>query len=62
MCVETQPSAQSSFQRLNVDNSCEKLLKIRYYTFEVLSNFTVFLYFMSNVFARIVDVYGKNSI
>ena len=41
--VETQPSAQSSFQKLNVDNSCQKTRKIRYYTFEALSSFTVFL-------------------
>ena len=55
MWVETQPSAQSSIQKLNVDNSCEKTRKIRYYIFEVLSNFTVFLYFLPNILARIVD-------
>ena len=54
MWVETQPSAQSSFQKLNVDNSCQKTRKIRYYIFEVLSNFTVFLYFVPNILARIV--------
>ena len=52
--VETQPSAQSSFQKLNVDNSCQKTRKIRYYTFEVLSNFTVFIYFVLNILSRIV--------
>ena len=40
--METQPSAQSSFQKLNVDNSSQKARKIRYYIFEDLSNFTVF--------------------
>ena len=34
---------QSSFQKLNADNSCQKTYKIKYYIFEVLSNFTVFL-------------------
>ena len=45
MWVETQTS-QSSFQKLNVEN--------RYYIFEVLSNFTVFLYFVPNILAKIV--------
>ena len=36
MWVETQPSAQSSFHKLNVGNSCQKTRKIRYYIFEVL--------------------------
>ena len=54
MWVETQPSAQSSFQKLNVDNSCQKTCKIIYYIFEVLSNFTVFLYFLPNILSRIL--------
>ena len=41
--VETQASAQSSFQKWNVDNSCQKAHKIRYYILDVLSSFTVFL-------------------
>ena len=53
MWVETQPSAQSSFQNLNVDYSCQKTCKIRYYIFEVLSNFTVSLQFVPNILARI---------
>ena len=53
MWVETQPSAQSSFRKLNVDNSFQKTRKIRYHIFEVLSNFTVFLYFVPNILARI---------
>ena len=43
--MEKQRSAQSSFQKLNVDNSCQKTRKIRYYIFEVFSNSTVFLHF-----------------
>ena len=43
MWVETKPSAQSSFQKLNVDNICQQIRKIRYYTFEALSSLTVFL-------------------
>ena len=35
-------NAQSSFQKLNVDNSCQKTRKIRYCILEVLSNFNVF--------------------
>ena len=54
MQVETQPSAQSSFQKLNVDNNCQKTRKIRYYIFEVLSSFSVFLQFVPNILARIV--------
>ena len=56
MWVKMQPSVQqSSFQKLNVDNSCQKTRGIRYYIFEVLSNFTVFLYFVPNNLARIID-------
>ena len=54
MWVKMEPSAQSSFQKLNVDNSCQKTRKIRYYIFEVLSNFTIFLYFVPNILDRIV--------
>ena len=54
--VETQPIAQFSFRKLNSDNSCQKTRKIRYYIFEVVSNFTVFLYFVPNILARIVDM------
>ena len=43
MWVETQPSVQSSFPKLKVDKKKKKTRKIRYYIFEVLSNFTVFL-------------------
>ena len=41
--VETQLSGQSSFQKPNVDNSCQNTRKIRYYVFEILANFTLFL-------------------
>ena len=40
--METQPSAQSSFQKLNVDNSCQKTRKIRCYIFEVLFKTNIF--------------------
>ena len=43
MSVSTQPNAQFSFQKSNVDNSCRKTCKIRYYIFEVLANFIVSL-------------------
>ena len=52
--AETQLSGQSSFQKLNIDNSCQKTCKIRYYSFEVFSNFTAFLDFVPNILARIV--------
>ena len=45
--------SQSSFQKLNVDNSCQKTRKTRYYIFEVLSNFIVSLYFVPNILSRI---------
>ena len=54
MWVETQPSAKSSFPTLNVDNSCHKTRKIRYYIVKVLSNITVLLYFVPDILARIV--------
>ena len=56
MWVEMQPSAQSTFRSLNVDNSCQKTRKIRCYIFEVLSNFTVFVWFVPNILARITVV------
>ena len=59
--VEMQPSAQSSFHELNFDNSCQKTHKIRKQIFEVLSNFTGFLYFMPNILSRIVVATGGTS-
>ena len=56
MWVETQPSVQSSSQTLNVDNSYPKAEKTRYYIFEVLFNFTVFLYFVENILSSIADL------
>ena len=53
MWVETQPSAQSPFQKLNIDNSCKKHANLDA-TIEALSNFTVFLYFVPNILSRIV--------
>ena len=51
-----QPSAQSSFQKLNVDNTCQKTGKIRYYIFEILPNFTASICFVPNILSRILDV------
>ena len=56
MWVKTQPNAQSSFQKLNDDNSCRKTPKTRYYIFEVLPNFIVSLYFVPNVLSRIIEL------
>ena len=53
MWMETKPSTQSSLQKLNVYNSCQKTRTIRYYIFEALSNFTVFLYSVPNILSRI---------
>ena len=60
MWVETHPSAQSSFQKLNVDNSCQKTSKIRHQIFEVLSNFSVIFYLVPNILSRIVECNGKD--
>ena len=60
MWVKMQPSAQSSFHKFNVDNSCQKTRKIRYYIIEVLNHFTVFLQFVQNILARIVDKISVN--
>ena len=52
--VEAHRSAQSSFQKLNFCNSCQKTRKISQQIFEFLSNFPGFLYFVPNILARIV--------
>ena len=52
--VETQPSAQSPFQKLNFGSNSQKTRKSGYRTFLVLSSFTEFLYFVSNILPRIV--------
>ena len=54
--VETQPSTQSPFQKLNFASSSQKTRKSRYQTFLVLSNFTEFLYLVSNILPRIVGL------
>ena len=54
MWMETPPSVQSSFQKLNFDNDCQKMRKIREQIFEALSSFTGFLYFAPNILSRIV--------
>ena len=43
-----QPNSQSSFQKLNIDNSCQKTCTIRYYIFESLAQF----YCISLLFAK----------
>ena len=52
--MEIYPSAQSSLQKLNFDNSSQKTLKIRYKTFAVRSNFTGYLYLVQNILPQIV--------
>ena len=52
--VETYPSAQSPFQKLNFGSSTQKTCKGRYQTFFVLSSFTGFLCFGPNILRRIV--------
>ena len=46
--METQPSAQSSFQKVTFGNTSQKTFKSRYFLF--LSSFTEFLYFVPNTF------------
>ena len=52
--VEIHHRTQSSFQKLNFDNSCQKARQIRWQIFEVLLGFTGFLYFLLNIFPRIL--------
>ena len=52
--VETSPSAQSPFQKLNFGNSSQKTLKSRYQTFLSLSSFPGFLYFVPVILSEIV--------
>ena len=54
MWVKTHPSAQFFFQKLNVDNSCQKTRKVWYYIFEFLSSFNVLLKFVPNILASII--------
>ena len=56
MLVQTQPNAQSPFQKLNVDNSCQKTRKIRYFIFEVLPNFIVKVS-IGRIFLRLLSKY-----
>ena len=42
--METQPSAQSSFQKLNVDNSCHKHQKL---DITILTSCPILLYFFN---------------
>ena len=47
--VETLPSAQSPFYKLNFNNGGQKVCKSRYYSFLVLFSFTGFFYFIPNI-------------
>ena len=55
--VETQPSAQSPFQKLKFGNSSPKTRKSRGQFFLELSSFTGFLYLVPNILSRIVGVW-----
>ena len=52
--VETWPSAQSSFQKLNFGNSSQKTRESKYQNFLVISSFIGFFYFVPNILPRIV--------
>ena len=54
--VETWPSAQSPFQKLNFGSSSHKTRKSRYQTLLALSSFTGFHYFLPNILFRIVGL------
>ena len=54
--IQTQLSDQSPFQKLNFGNSSQKTRKSRYQIFLVLSSFTEFFYFVTNILSRIVDI------
>ena len=52
--VETFPSAQSPFQKLNFGTTPKSIRKSRYQTFLAKSSFTGFLYFVPNILPMIV--------
>ena len=62
MWVEAQSSAQYCFHKLNFDNSCQKIRKIKYYIFEVLSFYCIFLlctkYFVQHYLK--IQIFGCN--
>ena len=47
--METETSAKSPFQKLNFDNSSQKVRKSRYLSFLTLSNITEFLHIVPNI-------------
>ena len=49
------PSAQFPIQKLNFGNNTQNVRKSSYECFLVLFSFTEFLYFVSNIFSRIVQ-------
>ena len=58
--VETYPSAQSPFQKLNFGNSSHKTHKRRCQTFLVMSSFTGFPHFVPNILSGIVVIASKS--
>ena len=50
--METQPSVQSPFQKLNFGSNSQKTCQSRYQTFLDLSSFTGFLLFVQKKFAQ----------
>ena len=52
--VETKPSTQSPFSKLNFGSSIQTTRKSRYQIFLALSSFPGFLYFVPNILLRIV--------
>ena len=55
--METKPSAQLPFKKLNFGKSSPKVRKNRYQIFLVLSSFTGFLYFLPIILSVIAVVY-----
>ena len=57
--VETDASAQSPFYKYIFSNSSQKLHRSRFQGFLVLPNFVWFLYLVSNILSKILDVYSR---
>ena len=57
--METGPSAQSPFQKPNFGTSGQKLRKIRYQSFLVISNLAYFFELVLNVLFAIVGIKSR---
>ena len=57
--MNTEPGAQSPFQKSNFRNGGQNLRKSRSQSFLVLSNFTLFLYFVPNILSRMVELFTQ---